>query len=79
MELFYNFFSMYKRFSLALASTLCFTGLATFAQTIDTQIIDKETPAQESISFQNFSSCEDMSIVLKKYFKEALLEQVKLY
>lgn len=70
---------MYKRFSLALVSTLCFTSLATFAQTVDTQIIDKETPPPEAVSFQHFSSCADMSLVLKKYFKEALLEQVKLY
>lgn len=71
---------MYKRFTLALAITLLFSSFATFAAIEDTQIIDKETGAEESaLSFQKFSSCENMDTVLTKYFKEALLEQVNLY
>lgn len=70
---------MYKRFSLVLLVSLCFANFMTFAQTVDTQIVDKEKTSQDPVSFKRFSSCEDMNTVLKKYFKDALLEQVKLY
>lgn len=71
---------MYKRFSLALIVTMLFTSFLTYAQIDDTQIIDHEKWTQENaISFQNFSSCESMDTILKKYFKDALLEQVSLY
>lgn len=71
---------MYKRFTLALVATLLCMSFAAFAQIEDTQIIDKEKGTEESaVSFQKFASCDAMDSVLKKYFKEALLEQVNLY
>ncbi len=73
---------MYKRFSLALAVTLLCTSFVVSAQSTDNQIIEKETVTkteENALSFQKFSSCEDMNSVLKKYFKEALIEQVGLY
>lgn len=72
---------MYKRFTLVLIATLCCAvSLSTFAQVVDTQILDKEVvPTEPAVSFQKFNSCEDMNTVLKKYFREALLEQRKTY
>lgn len=68
---------MYKFFTLALLS-LSFFG-STFAAIDDTQVIDREWAAQESVNLQRFSSCEAMDTVLTKYFKSALLEQITMH
>ena len=72
---------MHKPFHIALAATLLLASISSaFAAIDDTQIIDKEKGTQTSeLSFQTFSSCQDMNTVLKKYFRDALLEQVNLY
>lgn len=72
---------MHKPFHIALVATLLLASISSaFAAIDDTQIIDQEKSTQESeLSFQTFSSCQDMNTVLKKYFRDALLEQVDLY
>lgn len=72
---------MHKPFRIALAATLLLASISSvFAAIDDTQIIDQEKSTQTSeLSFQTFSSCQDMNTVLKKYFRDALLEQVDLY
>lgn len=71
---------MYKPFHIALVATLLLASISSaFAAIDDTQVIDQEKSTSESeLSFQTFSSCQDMNTVLKKYFRNALLEQVKL-
>jgi len=71
---------MHKPFHLALAATLLFAAISSAFAQIDTQVIDQEKSTQESeLSFQTFSSCQDMNTVLKKYFRDALLDQVNMY
>ena len=62
---------MYKFFTLALVVMT----LSVYAAD-DTQVLDHEQIPANDITLHTFASCDAMTTVLKKYYKDALLDQI---